>query len=180
MEHDANSKCNNVFVKGTLIFKLRCLVFSSMLVSPEGFRSEIHEFHCNYVGKMDFSHCYSDFSMRFMSRTKNGKVPPSAFGRICPCFFGGTLNLPWNLTYTDYISRVRYHAVGTPNMPPVGLHRTRTMWQFPEKGIYLPNCYHEYIADGETQFGFSEDSSSSLLVHVGSDIPIWWNPVFFL
>lgn len=26
--------------------------------------------------KMDFSHCYSDFTMKFMSRTKNGNVPP--------------------------------------------------------------------------------------------------------
>ena len=89
MEHDANSKCNNVFVKGTLIFKLRCLVFSSILVSPEGFRSEIHEFHCNYVGKMDFSHCYSDFSMRFMSRTKNGKVPPRHLVGFVHVFFWG-------------------------------------------------------------------------------------------
>lgn len=112
-----------------------------------------------------------------------------------PCFFLGPLNLPWNLTYPHYHHRVyKYHAVGTQNCHVGFAPRTRDcrfwstffffffrkiddpqvlarwlkwhMWQFPKKVWISLNCYHEYIADGETQFGFSDDSSSSWLFHV--------------
>ena len=66
----------------------------------KGFRSEIHEFHCNYVGKDGLFSLLLRFYYKVLwVLTKNGNVPPRH-----EVFFLGPLNLPWvSLTHSLYI-----------------------------------------------------------------------------